>query len=247
MPNMIYICLRSTTDWKNEKVFLEQLKDDFKPKVEVWNSVFNMPYNIFRHRIKEIAQLNLSRVENAICATIDEVPDASVVVPVDDDDWLSPALGNVLETELEDNKTGYYWERDFLELSPSFVIKAGRFVLYTMAGRKRNIWTCSTNNYAVVKNDSLLHLLKSHVAASEYFDSEKDKVKLIDGHLSIMNRTLASQTSLGWKKPGISKRELTRKYNSYLGLYSGIKLPELSWCEPYVKMMQDLMDELRLK
>ena len=87
---MIYIWLRRTTHWEDEKIFFKQLKDDFRPKVEAWNSVFKMPYNIFRHRLKQIAQLNLSRVENALCTTMDEIPNGSIVVPIDDDDWLSP-------------------------------------------------------------------------------------------------------------------------------------------------------------
>lgn len=246
-PNMIYICLRRTTEWMNEEVFLGQLEDAFRSKVEVWNTVFSMPYHIFRHRIKQIAQLNLSRVENALCAAIDEIPEGAVVVPVDDDDWFSPELGNVLEAEFNCNKTGYYWERSFLELPPSLVLKTGRFVLYTLTGRKRKVWTCSTNNYAFIKNDSELPLLMSHVVASGYFDSQKEKVKRIDGCLSIMNRTLASQTSLGGGKPSFTKRELIRKFHHYKELYSRIELQELAWAKPYIKMMKELMSELRLK
>ena len=244
---MIYICVRKTTEWMNEEVFLGQLEDAFRSKVEVWNTVFSMPYHIFRHRIKQIAQLNLSRVENALCAAIDEIPEGAVVVPVDDDDWLSPELGSVLDAEFDGSKTGYYWERSFLELPPNLIVKAGRFVLYTLAGRKRRVWTCSTNNYALVKNDRALPLLMSHVKASDYFDSQKEKVKRIDGHLSIMNRTLASQTSMSWRKPSITKRELIRKFHHYKELYSRIELPDLAWGKPYIKMMEELMGELRLK
>ncbi len=244
---MIYIWLRETTEWDNETAFLEQLKNDFRPKVEVWNDVFETPYHIFRHRIKQIAQLNLSRVENAVCATIHDIPKGAVVVPVDDDDWLSPQLGNVVEAELEDDKTGYYWQRTFLELPPNLITKLGRFVLYDLAKQERKVWTCSTNNYALIMSDKLMPLLKSHVVASAYFDRQKEKVKRIDRNLSIMNRTLASQTSLGWNKPRITKNDLIRKFHKYKGIYSEIELPELAWCKPYVSMMADLIGELRLK
>jgi hypothetical protein len=231
----------------NEKVFLEQLQDAFRPKVEAWNAVFSMPYNVFRHRIKQIAQLNLSRVENATCTTIDVTPEGAIVVPVDDDDWFSPELGNILSTEFDRNKTGYYWEGSFLELPPHFLIRAGQFMLHTLTGWKPKVWTCSTNNYAFIKNDRLVPLLMSHVSASGYFDSEKEKVKRIDGHLSLMNRTIASQTSLEWRKPTITKRELVKKFHGYKDLYSRIELPELGWSKPYIVMMRDLMDELRLR
>src|SRR5690606_28381807 len=124
------------------------------------------------------------------------------------------------------------------ELPLNFFYKITRFVDYDLTRRKK-LWTCSTNNYAVVKNENLLPLLRSHIAASGYFDSEKEKVKRIDGHLSIMNRTLASQTSLGWKKPGITKRELIRKFHKYKKMYSEIEIPELEWCRPYINMMKD--------
>ena len=244
---MIYLWVRETTEWDNEAVVLKQLRNNFRPKVDVWNDVFRTPYHIFRHRIKQIAQLNLSRVENAVCATMRDIPDGAVVVPVDDDDWLSPQLGNVLEAERQQGKSGYYWRRAFLELPPTLIIKLGRFVLYDCADRKRKVWTCSTNNYALVKCDKFLPLLKSHEEASAYFDGEKENLRWIDKHLSIMNRTLASQTSLAWKKPRISKRELIRKFHRYKGVYSGIRAEELAWCNPYVSMMADLIGELRLK
>jgi hypothetical protein len=120
-------------------------------------------------------------------------------------------------------------------------------MLHTLAGWKPKVWTCSTNNYAFIKNDSELPLLMSHVSASGYFDSHEEKVKRIDGHLSLMNRTIASQTSLEWRKPVITKRELIKKFHRYKELYSRIELPELAWSKPYIKMMEELMDELRLR
>ena len=243
---MIYICVRRTTEWENEQVFLGQLSDHFRPKVEVWDAMFTMPYHLFRHRIKGIAQLNLSRVKNARCALLDEVPEGSVVVPIDDD-WLSPELGTVLEAEFESDKTGFYWERAFLESPPGLVVKVGRFVLYTLPRRTRRMWTCSTNNYALVKSDDMLLPLRNHVVASAYFNEEPKKVKRITRHLSLMNRTLASQTSMGWKGPTVTKRELATKFHRYRKLYLGFEHPELAWARPYVKMMANLMAELGLK
>lgn len=245
--DMIYICVRKTTDWDDRATFLSQLSEDFRPKVEVWDATFTMPFHRFRSRIKEIAQLNLSEVRGARLAELDDVPDGSVVVPIDDDDWLAPELVTVLENELEGNVTGYHWEKDILELPPRMVNKAARFVLYTLLRRPRVIWTCSTNSYALVKRDAMRHPLMSHVAASAYFDGQPNEVKRIGRHLSMMNRSLASQTSMGWRKPGVTRSELTAKFHRYRKLYAEFEHPEMAWTGRYVKMMADLMAELHVR
>lgn len=86
-----------------------------------------------------------------------------------------------------------------------------------------------------------------HVAASGYFDEHPREVKRIGRHLSLMNRSLASQTSMGWRKPDVTRRELIAKFHRYRVLYSGYKHSEMSWCDPYVRMMADLMAELLLR
>jgi hypothetical protein len=244
---VIYICVRKTTDWEDEQVFLGQLRDGFRAKVDVWNATFTMPFHLFRHRVKEIAQLNLSRVENARCAPLSEIPEGSLVVPVDDDDWFAPELGAVLEAEREPGKAGYYWERGFLESPPGLAVRAGRFVRYTMLGRSHLRWTCSTNNYAILKTNDVRALVVNHVAASAYFDEHASEVKRLPRHLSLMNRTLASQTSMAWRKPTVTRRELVTKFHRYQRLYSSFEHPELAWAGPYVRMMGGLMKELRTR
>jgi hypothetical protein len=244
---MIYIFIRRTTDWENEQVFREQLADGFRPKVETWNSTFTMPYHLFRHRIKEIAQMNLSRVSNSRVAELDEIPEGSLAVPIDDDDWLAPDLDAVLAAELESDKTGYYWERLVLESPPGPIVRAGRYVLYTLPRRERKNWTCTTNNYAVVKSDVMRGPLLWHTVASAYFNEQTSKVRRIARPLSVMNRTLASQTAMAWNRPTVEKRDLITKYHRYRTLYSRFENPKLAWANPYVKSMADLMAELRLK
>ena len=146
---MIYICVRRTTEWENEEVFLAQLQDKFKPKVELWNETFDMPYHQFRHRIKQIAQVNLGRVENAVITTLDRVPPGSLVVPIDDDDWLSPNLSEKISSELEDGKVGYHWHRDFMGMPATYYVKFKLFIKMKVLGRPRLKWTCSTNNYLI--------------------------------------------------------------------------------------------------
>jgi hypothetical protein len=61
-----------------------------------------------------------------------------------------------------------------------------------------------------------------------------------------MNRTLASQTSLGHKRPRISRAELLLKRLRYRRLYERSLPPDLAWAEPYRDAMAALMRELRL-
>src|SRR5262249_14893955 len=98
-----------------------------------------------------------------------------------------------------------------------------------------------------VNNDAMRQPLMSHVAASGYFDTHPREVKRIGRHLSLMNRSLASQTSMGWRKPGVTRRELTVKFHRYRKLYSRFEHPEMAWSGPYVKMMADLMAEVGLR
>jgi hypothetical protein len=63
-----------------------------------------------------------------------------------------------------------------------------------------------------------------------------------------MNRTLASQTSLGILRPawrrGLSRSELLRKYARYRNLYGRPPAEGFEWCLPYLAMMKALMDDL---
>ena len=86
--------------------------------------------------------------------------------------------------------------------------------------------------------------IDNHVQASRWFVAHPAAVKRIGEHLSVMNRTLASKTSL-WKKP--ARPALVRKYRQYQKVYRRALPPELSWCEPYYAMLRDLMDQLRLR
>ena len=246
---MIYVLVRQTIDWKDESVFWAQLSELFRPKVEVWNDTFNMPYHIFRHEIKQIAQLNLSRVRGTRCVPLSEIPESAIVVPCDDDDWLAPQLGEVLQQEYDRDVTGYHWTRSFLEvpISRSHQIELLWRRLFPCTPLK---WICTTNNYALPKAGNMELLQRGHMAASRAFKQKRATVKKISKQLSIMNRTLASQTSLGWTRPSVKRSELICKYHKYVKLYSSVKrtvAPGLAWAMPYVDKMSELMEMLQVK
>jgi hypothetical protein len=244
---MIYIWVRATANWEDERAFLAQLDPAFKPKVDVWNDTFDMPFHRFRRETRRIAERNLSRVENAAVADWDEIPEGALVIPVDDDDWFAPNVARVLEESLDPRRTGYFWISSFIEVP----INLG----HRLAGIRRAIfprtpprWICSTNNYAIVKQPDTKLLLEKHTMASGWFGGPGQRqVHRIEQRLSVMNRTLGSQTSLGFWKPSIRRSELLRKFRRYRALYRAPVSRELDWCRPYVAMMAELMGRLNVR
>jgi hypothetical protein len=243
--------VRSTVDWENEEAFLAQAPADLKAKLGLWNATFTIPFHIFRYRVRQIAELNHSRVEGAVCADWDEIPEGALVLPVDDDDWFAPDAATVLEGEFDPSVTGYYWTSSWIEvptnLGHRFYLIRRRLLPWTPQK-----WICTTNNYAMVKGPSAKTLLTSHIRASRWFDGEvkgpdAGGVKRIDRRLSVANRTLASSTTLRPGRPDISPSKLRRKFRRYKTLYDQPSPLDLAWCRPYLRMMAELMDELEIR
>jgi hypothetical protein len=246
---MIYICLRRTLDWEDEEAFRAQLAPHFKQKAEAWNDTFEMPYHLFRAAVKRIAQLTLSRVGNAICAEWDEIPDGELVAPIDDDDWFSPDLGEVLESERVPDVAGYRWTTTFVEVPYDYKRRL-HLIRRRVLGSPPKL-TCTTNNYAIVKGPGMSDLYMDNTQAGNWFDARPGEIKTIDRHLSITNRTLGSQTSMRYDQSILKRADLMRRHRRYRRLYRrngklyGRALhAELAWSRPYLGMMAELMDRL---
>jgi hypothetical protein len=243
----VYIWVRATVDWASE----ELVRPKFRPRVELWNDTFNLPFHVFRARVREIARLNHSRVEGAICAGWDEIPDGSLVLPVDDDDWFAPDIVRVLRAEFDPRAVGYYWISSWVEvpttLGHRLYLIQRRLLPWTPPK-----WIFTTNNYAMVKAGDVRWLLERHTQASRWFEGKiegppRGTMKRIDRRLSVANRTLGSQTSLRFNHPSMSRSELIRKYRRYRRLYERRTPRELDWCRPYKRMMAALMAELEVR
>lgn len=245
---MLYICVRRTVEWRDEEAFRAQLKPAFAPKVAAWNEAFTMPFHEFRHRVREIARTNLATVRGASCAAWDDIPEGALVVPIDDDDWLAPGVGEALAAARDPQALGYYWTSSYLEV-PMHLRHRLRLLRQRLFRRWfRPHWTCSSNNYAFVKTAEMGTGLLKHSHASPWFDGPGAAlVRQIEGRLSVQNRTLASITSLAYGRPSIGRPELIRKYQAYQQLYSKPVPSGIAWCRPYVDRMRDLMRELRLR
>ncbi len=239
---MIYIVVRQTTDWADEATFRAQIPDRVRPAIELWNATFSMPYHVFRRELTRIARLNWSRIPGATLVPRAEVPENAVVLPTDDDDWFSPRIGAALAAHVDADHVGYYWPSAFLEVPISLRHRLGR-LRRTIFPRTPSTWLCTTNNYALVLGADTQSLIDNHMQASEWFVTHPLAVKKLDEQLSVMNRTLASMTSL-WSNP--SRADLIRKLRRYRRLYRKRLAVELSWCEPYAAMMRDLMEAVEL-
>jgi len=222
--------VRRTVDWRDEAAVEAQLTDEFRPKYEMWNATFDVPYHVFRQRLKEIAQLNLGRVEGAV---VGEAPAAALVVPVDDDDWFAPDVATRLQRACDPAMRGYCWTRFVLEARPFNPLRRRT---------DHGGFSCGTNNYAVAPE--WRDLTAGHAKASRHFDAHGGEVKRLAGMLSLQNRNLSSQTVLGWKRPTISRARLLRRFRRYGKLYRRALPPELAWAQPYVERMAELMAEL---
>jgi hypothetical protein len=244
---MIYIWVRQTVDWLDEDAFWAQVPPRFKPRAEVWNANLNMPFHLFRHRVRQIAELNLSRVEGAtVVAEWDEIPDGAQVVPVDDDDWFAPDLAAVLGAEW-DAEPGVHWTGSWIGIPSEFGHRV-HLVRRALLPFTRPLWTCESNNYAMLKGQDNRAELAEHGVACEWFDGPgQGAVKKIGRRLSVNNRTLGSQTSLRpTKRRGeIDRARLLQRLRRYKRLYRRPPWGRgLGWCRPYMAMMDELMREL---
>lgn len=245
----IYICVRKTLDWSDEALVRSQIRPRFRPKLDTWNATLDPPYHRFRQRLKELAELNHSRVEGATRADFDQVPPGALVVPVDDDDWFAPDLSQRLLSAYDPALDGYHWRRELIEPPRRAEVRRRRWRwLRPWRPIRRDHYTCLTNNYALRSQPEFAPLALSHKRASEHFDAHPSRVRFVAATLGIQNRNMASQTSLTWKRPHIDRDELVAVYQRYRDLYAGWKLaPELSWARPYVDGMAELMAQVRVR
>ena len=237
--------MRATVDWDDPDSLAAQLDPAFLPKLAVWDATFTVPYHAFRSELRRIARLNLSHVEGAACSDWEAIPDGALVVPVDDDDWFAPNLATMLASRHNPDAIAYRWTSTFLEVPTTFghhVHLARRLVLPGTPAKQ----FCTTNNYALIKRPGVRLLAANHMRAGEALAGHP-QVEQVAARLSLMNRTIASQTTIGHRSPGVTRGHLVRKYRRYRRLYAraGPRMPE--WARPYVGLTGALMQRLELR
>src|SRR3954462_6432179 len=202
--------VRATLDYDDEHAFNARLRDDFRGQVALWDSVFEMPYRVFRSRLRAIARENVDRMRDAQVATWDEIPQGALVLPCDDDDWFRPDVAEVLERELRVGMSAARWTSSFLEVPTDWRHHLG--IWRRRVQGPRPMFLCTTNNYALFASQESRGRRVSIVQASHWVGEQPDgSVLRLKDRLSLMNRTLASQTTLGVLGSPISRRRLLRK------------------------------------
>jgi hypothetical protein len=247
---VIYIWVRKTLDWGDEDAALAQITGAFRPKVDLWNATFTMSYQRFRYHLTQIADLNHARVEGAVRARADEIPDGALVLPVDDDDWFAPSTARVLEQEIDPAVSGFVWPSRWVEVPIDLHRRLG-LIRRRLIPSTPMMWTCTSNNYAARKTRETEPILSHHIQASRWFEhelaSKASRVTRLEATLSVTNRSLASQTALHQSKPTIARATLLRKYRRYRRLYRRPPPTGLDWCQPSLDLMAELMAQLDVK
>jgi hypothetical protein len=238
--------VRATLPWHDEAAATAAQLPELRQKVVLWNQCFSLRYAAFRVRLIEIAQENWSRIENAKLTRREDVPAGALLVPVDDDDWFAPDLARHLLREQDAAFEGLHWDRYILELP-----RRRRRFPWSRQRRAADTsrHTCGSNNYAIRNRPDFGRAITNHVWASEWFDAHPGRVKRLAASLSVQNRNFASRSGLGGHKQlDISRDALIERYRRHRSLYDRLRLPpEVSWAQPHVDAMAELMRAIQLR
>lgn len=213
------------------------------PRVQAfWKRYFRLPFHEFRRRVRDIARNNLqavagSRLFLSVAAfnqalRAGQIPPGSLVVPIDDDDWLAPDLGSLLQPPAG---SGLLWQ--------SSRVACNRPVRDIDKGRP----LCRTNNSAITLGylAGLPNHDRSMVLAYHWEAGKRLAGKL--GYLpipgSVIVRHPASITQLSM----LARRYLNRPraFRQYLPtIRHRLPIPEgLEWCRPYYTRLLALYRE----
>ena len=146
----VRILMRQSPDWRNtpydeliamSRAFCRSVsaatgfpEDFIADIVRVWDATFAQPFFVVRAALKDVAQRNLAQVARAHRATLSDSVRETLIVPIDDDDWLHPDLFDQLQPHLRDSADGYVYGNVLCDSG------------VTLRSLERN---CYTNNYAV--------------------------------------------------------------------------------------------------
>ena len=241
---MIYIWTRATLDWHDEDAFRAQMPPSLEVPVNLWNSIFRISFHQFRYRVRQIALSNHSRIADVVCTDWDRIPDGSVVIPVDDDDWFAPELGRVLAQAQDPGVQAYLWPARFLEIPLHLRHEIGTLRRRLFPATPNPYLFC-TNNCAMTKTGDNKPLLAGHTRADAWFKANPGaKVRRLRTPLSLMNRTLGSTTALREKTGPLARAQMQLAAQRYRRLYQRPASAEMAWSRPYRDAMAELMEEL---
>ncbi len=247
----VYIWVRTTVDWDDVDGLSGTLEPSFLPTRALWDATFTISYHVFRSELRRIAAWNHQNVVGATAAAWADIPGGALVVPVDDDDWFAPDLVEALAAHHDLDAVAYRWTGSYLEV-PFNLAHSLHLARRRVVPRLPPRHYCMTNNYALVKRDESEPLAANHLLASNALRGSPD-VRELRAVLSLMNRTLSSQTTLrpptgfGRRRAEVTREHLVRRYRRYRSLYVEGARRAPAWSRPYVARMGELMETVELR
>jgi hypothetical protein len=213
----VYVCIRRTLEWEDEAQVRALLIPSFRPKMEVWNGTFDVPYHLFRHRLKRIAQASLARIEGAVCA-----PDLALRLR----DRYSPEMKgylwvrSVLEPRVPWRRRLWSWKKSVCDTNNYAIVRrqdADELVRrHVRAGRY-----LAANAALIARVPGVLAIQNRNVSSQTAMGWRRD---------SFTRDDLVR-----------SYRRYRRLYDSV------VLPEDLAWARPYVAEMAELMRDLRLR
>ncbi|MFV0442077.1 MAG: class I SAM-dependent methyltransferase [Planctomycetaceae bacterium] len=268
IPVVLYV--RTNLDWETltEESFLRQeecansvramsadQKQTLLHAIQLWNRTFGVSYFAYRQRLKEIAELNWTRIRNLDLVvrrqdlfTVVEHLDRFIVLPVDDDDWFHPDVADILRRHWRPDVDAFHWP-DGLYRSVPFqdrfdqTAAQDRLVVRHWAG------DFATNGYALTRTgvsrcnvQTRRRVLAFHWAAGKTFHQPGFTRCWIDQPLSASNKSLASATNL---KALFHRADVVRNVPHLRRRTTNIP-PQLRWTQEYVALTEHLNKSLCL-
>lgn len=124
MEKKIILVIRRSKDyWLDNKICIDKLNPHVQPIIKLWNSFFNLKIMDFRNQLREIASStylnnkfdliflhsyidpNKKNEQNEIK---NKLYKDSIIVPIDEDDWMDPSLAEILRN-IEADKKFFVW------------------------------------------------------------------------------------------------------------------------------------------
>lgn len=199
----------------------EEKTHAFIQNIKIWNSVLKMTYVQFRKQLSDIAKESIRSTGIPVVEHLRDLPDENaLVIPMDDDDLLSPdILSHVERIPNIAHVKAVIWN----SLSADFAKKEFRF--------KRDIITAPS--YAVRAN-----------ACS--FDSILWHTQFENTYRNLEHVVLKEYLSVYLRHPGstyLLKNNLI-DLNTYKADSFDVTFAPLSWSRPYVKKIKDLLTQV---
>jgi hypothetical protein len=207
--------------------------------VRVWDATFPQPFFEVRATLKDIAMDNLAHVARVTRSTLSDSADAreTLIVPIDDDDWLRRDLFAALCPHMQDDADGYVY---------------GNVLCDSGVTLRRLDGGCYTNNYSVTAKflaggPDRLNRVYQHWDADAAFRQPSFRRVDVGLYLSATNKHPASamklKDGLGIEPP--TAAQLRRLIEAYVDESARADLPpEAQWIASYRPLVRNVFAKL---